>query len=76
MDNILIETIDVFIGLAFIIFHRQGGRMAFKQQNRLRQRLLHKEPYGKSAILLFQVAYLLIGLLFFAVGLSKLLEKL
>lgn len=76
IDKIL--NIFIFlIGLCFAIRFRSIGKIAIEQRRRFNKLLPFASPennFGKTAIIITQVMFLFIGMLFILVGLARLFQ--
>lgn len=71
---------DIFItllGLFFIVKFRYAGKTAIEQRGKLNRILpfpQSKKDFDKSSVVITQFMFLVIGILFFLIGLAKLLK--
>ena len=82
MDNIQIEIfinlLVTILGILFIVKYKSFGQYAIMQRRWLNRFLPfpnRERDFDKTSIVITQILFLIIGLLFFLVGLVKLLAE-
>jgi len=76
IDKIL-DIFAILIGMFFAIRFRYLGRIAIEQRKRLNRILPFRQSendFDEFAVIITQFMFLLIGILFFVVGLAKLFK--